>query len=296
MLSPLLVAISLFGQAAPEALLPPADDGISRYLGFQIFSATTRAEVAFAAGFPALTYPPKENVAAMVDSIIAAIGTTGSSKTKLAFILGPLAFDHSDDDVRTMIHYAFAIAREKNIAVGFHIDDAMFWSNRTDLAANPDNIEWISFDPIRSRGLLLDWGGGPAAFPPRLCMSSPALLAEVARRARDVMGVAIVQETTALHAAGKDELFAGLIVGWESHMGHDSPTDQPLGFHALANAGYGPGHPPPSFGAENARTVKRYNRTLGARVCRRRCARQHAVFADQFPSAFSIRAAQTKQS
>ena len=54
-------------------------------------------------------------------------------KTRLAFILGPIAFDHSDAEVRQIIDDGFDIALSENVAVGFHVDDAMFWSKRSDL-------------------------------------------------------------------------------------------------------------------------------------------------------------------
>jgi hypothetical protein len=207
-----------------------------------------------------LVKTPADSVARMVDFIVATVGTTGSSRAKLAFLLGPLAFDHSDDEIAAMVAEGFALARDKDIAVGFHLDDAMFWS-RSPLYSD-ENKEWVgSFDARVSAGTFIDWGM-PAAFPARMCFNCPAVRAEVSRRAQR-LGAAIAAELDGLRASGREHLFAGVIVGWEAHMGHDfelaqqTGADARLGFHALANAGYGPGNPP-RFGEAVAGIVKEH--------------------------------------
>ena len=242
-----------FEPSPAEQLKPIPADGAPRYLMFQVFNGNQTVEIPWDNTKP-LVRTPVDSVARLVDDIVTTIGTRGTTRAKLGFMLGPLAFDHSDEDVRGMIKDAFAIAREKNVAVGFHLDDAMFWLNRKDLMSNPRNVEWINWEGTPNEGLALDWGK-KERFPPRMCLNSPEIKAEVTRRARDVIGAEIKAQLDQLAREGRPELFGGVIIGWESHMGHDSATDERLGFCALSNAGFSPTNRPPSFGDEVQKVI-----------------------------------------
>jgi len=233
-----------------EELRPLAGDEI-RYLAFQVFEGTPNPQIPFDR---AMVYTPKAAVDDMVRDIVSTIGTTGGPKTRLAFVLGPISFDHTDAQVRQIIDDGFEIALAHNIAVGFHIDDAMFWSKRPDLMANPDNVEWTDFDGTPAVGLKLDWAHAPA----RMVYNAPEIQAEVSRRARDVIGAHIGVHLKKLRSLGKEDQFAGVIAGWESHMGQDIGADDRVGFHALANRGFGPGKPPPDVTAEIASIVNEF--------------------------------------
>jgi hypothetical protein len=172
------------------------------------------------------------------------IGTVGDSRHRLAVILGPLAFDHSDEDVRRLIRSGFALALQQNVAVGFHLDDSMFWAKRTDLWRNPANVEWLDWEGMPSTGRRIDWGPKPTKLPPQMCYNSPPIRAEVRRRATRVIGPAIRAGLDRLRKAGKPDLFAGVIVGWETHIGKDFDTGRDLGYHALSNLGFRKAHPP----------------------------------------------------
>lgn len=89
--------------------------------------------------------------------IATTIGVTGGQKTRLAFTLGPIAFDHSDAEVRQIIDDGFDIALSENVAVGFHLDDAMFWRKRGDLINDPTNIEWT--DLMQGPQRVCSWNG-----------------------------------------------------------------------------------------------------------------------------------------
>lgn len=230
-----------------ETLEPLSGDEL-RYLAFQVFEGGPDPAIPFDGE---LVYTPKEKIADMVHDIVTTIGVTGGQKTRLAFILGPVAFDHSDAEVRQIIDDGFDIALAENVAVGFHIDDAMFWRKRGDLINDPANIEWTDFDGRPAKGLLLEWARPPA----RMVFNSPTIRAEVIRRARDVMGARIAAHVANLRAQGKEDLFAGVIAGWESHVGQDVSTRDRVGFHALANAGFGPRNPPSNIGDEVAAIV-----------------------------------------
>ena len=233
-----------------ESLKPLTGDEI-RYLAFQIFEGTLDPAIPFD---NTLVYTPKNAVAEMVHDVVTTIGVTGGQRTRLAFMLGPIAFDHTDTEVRQIIDDGFEIALAENIAVGFHLDDAMFWSKRTDLIGDTENVEWSDFDGTPSAGLLLDWANPPA----KMVFNAPAIRAEITRRARDVMGSHIATHIETLRSLGKEDLFAGIIAGWESHMGQDIDTVDRVGFHALSNRGFGPGTPPSDIGAEVASIVNEF--------------------------------------
>ena len=236
--------------ALPESL-QPLTGAVPRYLSFQIFEGGSDPAIPFDY---VMIYTPKAKISAVVHDIVATIGVTGGQRAKLAFNLGPISFDHTDAEARRIIDDGFAIALAENVAVGFHIDDAMFWSNRTDLMGDPANVEWTDFSGTLSTGLKLDWAHAPA----RMCFNAPRIQAEVTRRARDVIGAEIVSQLAILKAQGKENLFAGVIAGWESHMGQDVVTMDRVGFHALTNRGFGPGHPPSDVGAEVASIVAEF--------------------------------------
>ena len=235
----------------PAEALNPLTGDEPRYLAFQVFQGGRDPSIPFDR---VMVYTPKEKIAAVVDDIVTTIGVTGGARARLAVMIGPISFDHTDEEVRQIIDDGFAIAREKNIAVGFHIDDSMFWSRRTDLISDPDNIEWTDFARTRSTGLLLTWAEPPA----KMCFNAPKIRAEVTRRARDVIGAAIAAHVATLRAEGKEALFAGVIAGWETHMGQDVVTKDRVGFHALTNRGFGPNRPPADISAEIASIVQEF--------------------------------------
>ena len=89
-----------------ETLEPLSGDEL-RYLAFQVFQGGSDPAIPFDGE---LVYTPKEKVADMVQDIVTTIGVTGGQKTRLAFILGPIAFDHRDAEVRQIIDDGFDIA------------------------------------------------------------------------------------------------------------------------------------------------------------------------------------------
>lgn len=238
------------GHADVETLEPLSGDEL-RYLAFQVFEGGPDPAVPFDGE---LVYTPKQKIADMVHNIVTTIGVTGGQKTRLAFILGPIGFDHSDAEVRQIIDDGFDIALSENVAAGFHVDDAMFWSKRSDLTNDPANIEWSDFDATPATALFLEWANPPA----RMVFNSPTIRTEVTRRARDVMGAHIASHVATLRAQGKEDLFAGVIAGWESHMGQDVSTMDRVGFHALTNAGFSPLSPPSNIGDEVAAIVAEF--------------------------------------
>jgi hypothetical protein len=186
-----------------------------------------------------------------------AVGTTGDARHKLGFAVGPLCFDTPDDDTRQFIRDAFAVARQNDVAVAFHIDDPMSWGQRKDLLSNPDNIETADWEQKPSTGRRADWGPKPTKFPPQMCFNSPAIVAAVKDRA-GLIGAEIKRGLAALISEGKQHLFAGVIAGWETCIGRDFETGRRLGYRALSHRGFSGRNPPRDPDLERVQIVKEF--------------------------------------
>lgn len=227
----------------------------TKYMNFQVMTglygyAGSRPEP----GHFALS---KAQLEEFVHSVVQAVGVTGDARNKLGFTVGPLCFDMSDDETRQFIRDAFAVARENDVAVAFHIDDSISWSQRKDLISNPDNLETADWKQIPNTGRRADWGRTPTKFPPQMCYNSPAIQAAVKARAT-LIGAEVKKEVEALKASGKEYLFAGVIAGWETMIARDFDTDRPLGYRALSHRGFSESKPPADPDRERVQVVKEF--------------------------------------
>ncbi len=229
-------------QAQAPATAPTDQGGERQYLALQVFTDSPSPH-AGAGGQATPNGPPaRAALDAFAADVIARIGSTGVERRRLALVFGPILFDHSDEQAVQLIDDAFDIALARGVAVGFHLDDSMFWRGRRDLVEDPRNVERADWNGRPSTERRLDWGPVPARLAPQMCLNSPVIEAEVRRRGRDVIGAAIARGLARLRAAGREDLFAGVIVGWETHIGRDFADPQaPLGFCALTNRGLRPG-------------------------------------------------------
>lgn len=243
-----------FGHAIAQDF-PRSGADETRYLSFQLMT-----------GLQGYAGPPppagrsslgKSQLESFVKEVSRAIGTTGDARQKLCFAVGPLCFDMTDDETRLCIREAFEVARENDVAVAFHIDDSMMWSRRTDLVADPDNIETSGWNEKPSTGRRADWGPQPTKFPPQMCFNSPGITAAVKERGR-LIGEAIQNELASLKSQGKSHLFACVIAGWETQIGSDFETNRPLGYRALAHRGFNQANPPKDPDLERAQVVKEF--------------------------------------
>lgn len=236
----LLIGSSLvFSVPSYSAHRSPAE---VQYLVFQIFTAGPgfRTEK----NRHAISHLPKKRyIEKTVQDIVDEIGTSDGTQHRLGFALGPLALDHTDEQLRTLVQWAFEIARKKGVAVVLHIDDSKFWLNRDDLWRKPDNVEWLDWDRTPNSGQFLNWGRA-WKLAPQICFNSPAVMQEVRRIARDVIGTAIADELSTLSDHEIDQLFGGVIVGWETGLGRDYDTRGSLGYCALTNRGFSRANPP----------------------------------------------------
>ncbi len=232
----------------------------TQYLAFQVFTGAPSPNSALGdSGTQPLSSPPSKAVLKQfIQEIVDEIGSVGDQVHKLAFIIGPLAFDHTDAQLQQIIRDAFEIALELNVAVGFHIDDSMFWARRSDLWQNTQNVEWLDWDGTPNTGRRIDWGPQPTKFAPQMCFNSAAIQTEVTRLASEVIGTAIQQEVSQLIVQNRSELFAGVIVGWETQLSQDFDTNQFLGYCALTNLGFSQTNPPANLDAELEKVVQTF--------------------------------------
>lgn len=131
-----------------------------QYLGFQVMTFTPAL-----AGHPeTMTLAGKAVIERQVEEIVTAIGERGDRvHRQLGFFVGPLTFDMKDEELRDMIDDAFAVAEAKDVAVGFHIDDSMFWNDREDLWSDGDNVEWSDWEGTTVPHRIIGWNDASGA-------------------------------------------------------------------------------------------------------------------------------------
>jgi hypothetical protein len=244
-------------QQRPHERLPVSE---TRYLAFQCFTGAPDPAVPIGGSgtHPLGALPSQRELTAFVQDLVHRVGSVGKGRTRLAVIFGPLAFDHTDAEAARFVETAFIVGLQQNVAVGFHLDDSMFWARRTDLWQNPANVEWLDWGGTPCTGRRIDWGPQPTKLPPQMCFNSPEVKDEVRRRARLVFGKAVAAGLSRLRRMGKADMFAGVIVGWEPQIGQDFTTGRYLGYHAMANRGFSAGHPPRDPDSERVSIVEEF--------------------------------------
>ncbi len=90
-----------------------------------------------------------------------------------------------------------------------------------------------------------------------MCFNSPDVRAAVKQRG-SLIGAEVKKEMDALKNSGKEHLFAGVIAGWETHIGRDFETDRPLGYRALSHRGFSENNPPKDPDLERVHVVKEF--------------------------------------
>lgn len=257
----LVVSSPAWGQDSrePKAPDPSKGDGETRYLAFQVFTSSPDPKFAMSGeGMKPLSgLPDGAAIRNAIDDIKRRIGTVGDGHARLAVMLGPLSFDHTDDELTRFIETAFGLALETDVAVGFHLDDSIFWARRKDLWGDPKNVEAIDWDGTPCTARRLDWGPQPSAAPPQMCFNSEAILLAVKQRST-LLGKAIRAGVKRLQQREKPELFAGVIAGWETMIGQDFKTGQYLGYRALMNRGFNREHRPKEMDLERERVVQEF--------------------------------------
>ena len=253
----ILVGFSSLGLASPTRNVANNE---SRYLAFQIFtyySPNPKEAQLLSSGSPDQLTPGTAALRKYVEDIKTRIGTVGNAQTKLAVILGPLCFDQTDEESVLFVKRAFELALQTNVAVGFHIDDSIFWGRRKDLWSDSKNVESLDWDGTPSKGRRLDWSKTPTEAPPQMCFNSKAIQSEVRKRSA-LLGRAIRDGMTLLNKRKRPELFAGVIAGWETMIGLDFDTCQYLGYRAMLNRGFTRIHAPKNLDLERESVVNEF--------------------------------------
>jgi hypothetical protein len=246
---------------------PPLDSSKAqeetRYLAFQIFTygPDPRIPTMGEGPNPIARFPEKATLRDYIGDIKQRIGTVGNEKTKLAVVLGHLSFDHGDTEARKFIELGFGLALETDVAVGFHIDDSMFWARRKDLWSDPKNVEALDWEGTPCTARRLDWQTGPGAkpdaAPPQMCFNSKLIQREVNKRSA-LLGKAIQAGVNRLQQLNQPELFAGVIAGSETMIGQDLKTGKYLGYRALMNRGFSRERPPQDLDLEREKVVQEF--------------------------------------
>ncbi|HEY8749690.1 MAG TPA: hypothetical protein VIM11_17025 [Tepidisphaeraceae bacterium] len=257
-----LFAGSAWGQEAKKLAAAEAAkaENETRYLAFQIFTYGPNPIIATmgeGTNPQPARFPDKAVLRNYIADIKQRIGTVGDRQTRLAVMLGPLSFDHGDAEATQFIELGFELALETNVAVGFHIDDSMFWARRKDLWSDPNNVEALDWDGTPCTGRRLDWGKEPSAAPPQMCFNSKAIQREVQQRSA-LIGKAIQAGVNRLHQLERPEMFAGVIAGSETEIGQDFKTGKYLGYRALLNRGFSREHPPQDMDLEREKVVQEF--------------------------------------
>ena len=247
---------------APGQDVKPSPQSVStetRYLAFQIFTSSPDPKIAESGeGMKPLTgLPERAALRDYIADIKGRIGTVGDPHTRLAVMLGPLSFDHSDAEVTRFIEMAFSLALETDVAIGFHLDDSMFWAGRKDLWSDPKNVEALDWDGTPCTARRLDWSKDPAPAPPQMCFNSKAIQKEVQQRST-LIGKAVQAGVNRLRQLKRPELFAGVIAGSETMIGQDFKTNKYLGYRALLNRGFSRQHPPQDMDLEREKVVQEF--------------------------------------
>lgn len=221
----------------------------SRYLAFQFYPASGSAQMR------QFFYSQPKDLHTIISEVKDRIGATGTDNRHLGFIFGPLAFDNTDEQIRELIASGFDTALKTGVAVGFHIDDSMFWGRLKELNT-PENIEWLDWNGTPSRGRGVKWDPPKRAeIAPPLCLNSRAVQNAVRVRAK-LIGNEVAKGMVELRQAGKEKLFIGVIAGWETQIGRDFDTWKTVGYCALTNAGYSGKNPPAHIDAARSQIVR----------------------------------------
>ncbi len=254
----LLILLSLLAlNCTPKKEITPTCPA-TQYLAFQLFaSGNTEPSAAYGPLAPLMV---QTKVRSFFEAVHQEVGESATPCRMPAVIIGPLAMDFKTEDITALIEQSFQLAATYNIAVGFHIDDGMFWASRPDLWKNPDNIEWTDWNGTPNTSRYVDWVSGRLA--PMMCFNAPQVKSAV----RDFMtNIAVAIKTNVdLLPADRKNLYAATIVGWETSLDKDRDTQKTTGYHGLSYLGYTSINPPADIDAARVQLVHDYMEWMAA--------------------------------
>ena len=146
----------------------------------------------------------------------------------LAFApITPHTLRQSNEELQTLVNDAFDWAIEYDLPVYFQIDDMHFMPEQ--FAEAPHMIEWTRFPepgetfPPTTR-YWFNWGLW--MFMPAIpSFESPALRYEIVQKLREGILAPISERLNVLQSLGREELFAGMAIGWETHIPNYTPGE-----------------------------------------------------------------------
>ncbi|MGM5470144.1 hypothetical protein ACS386_07695 [Flavobacteriaceae bacterium LMO-SS05] len=166
------------------------------------------------------------------------------SKFKYAFGLpGPMLLTQSVDEMQDQINKAFDAAEKYNVPVYFQLDDCNNYTDQfgdgSDIKfyENPDWVEWVSFPKDGE-----NWGGQQNGRPPYFwfnwgswmhakafpAFQSPGYRDFIVNRLREGVLKPLNIRYNKLKAEGRAYLFAGMAIGWETHIPDYSSSNSVL--------------------------------------------------------------------
>lgn len=252
----LLLGIGMLGCSSDDQNTIPEDaiaplDAEMQYLAFQFFATSTNEPMGDYGPLPPLV--PKSQLEDFMKTLKNKVGVEEHPRRKLSVMIGPLALDHSDEAITQAIVEAFDLALKYDIAIGFHLDDGMYWASREDLWSDPENIEWADWQGTFSESRNVDWI--QKRLGPHMCFNAPKVLTAM-ESFMDNIAEAINQGRSVLKIENRETLFAGVIVGWETSLDKEWGTEAQLGYHALINRGFSESNPPADLDEERIKIVQ----------------------------------------
>jgi len=244
-----LLLAGILGPILPSMSKAAAVQPAAQYLLFQIFIGGPEPTGIYRRGLP------KEGMLTIAGRIADSVRPPRSDPNRiLGFSVGPIAMDLGADGARSAISDAFDVALQNDMAVALHLDDYMFWGQARFpdgrlLQAASKTAEWKDWSGTPAGGLEIGWLPN-VRLPPQMCYESPTVRDFVTYWARDVVGSEVKKQFDRLVAAGKPQLFAGVIVGWESNLAY--------GYCSLSYLGYSADKPPVDFDRERERVLQRH--------------------------------------
>jgi hypothetical protein len=200
------------------------------------------------------------------------IGMKGDGKNRLLGFGLPTSTLELEDQLPERIRSCFNAARQHDMAVMLHFDFHLAWKNRPDLwnwfdpdqpgydPGNLYNVEWHGWEGPPNKARYLNWGVYER-IAPHMCFTSQEVRSEITRIVSGIIAPVLREEIEKLNAAGKECLFAGILVGSEPSiddyaephpdrsrmMEEDGVPAGPLGYRALLDRGYSEDNPPEDF-------------------------------------------------
>lgn len=157
-----------------------------------------------------------------------------SDKYKYAFGLpGPMLLTQSLSEMRDQMNKAFDAAEKYNVPVYFQLDDCNNYTTEFGGGAeqkfyeNPDWVEWVDFPKEgeawggqsngRAPYFWFNWGAWmhAKAFP---SFQSPGFREFIVRRLKEGVVSTLKDRYQRLKTLKKEYLFAGVAIGWETHI------------------------------------------------------------------------------